>query len=417
MPAPSSFPMPSDSDSSTTHARPPRAAPPLTSMPSTPGPQVPGGYPRNSVVFADNKWDHRGGTDSDVGLLTAAKAYLPDVEKAKGLLPPTVASYFPQTTGAPSGSASTHRIAAANSNLAVHTPYPLATDGSVVSNFSTHAYAGSGSSRSSTPVPSEAHADAECGENPEGERPPSEASTAAPIPPSPPAEERRRTQLIDHGVVPVPSSTSRPTLSPPAADSNSSGSGSGSGSTATPSTAPSSPAPPHSPGSPKTPSAFVRWASRRTSSKTSHVRSASASTPAASPPSAFSARASLDSAPTSSASAPPSAFAKPASGADSPASSPSRKASLLRALRPGRVRDSSPTSSQPPVSASPTSAPTPTKSAPSAPPSSFTAPNAASSPTKYEFTPLQDTPAPPSRRASLLRTLRALREGAFHRGT
>ncbi|KAF7362735.1 hypothetical protein MVEN_00622800 [Mycena venus] len=65
-------------------ARPPKP-PALTSMPSTPGPEVPGGYPRNSVVFATNKWDRPSSKGkSGPGLLAATKAYLP----------PAVASYF-----------------------------------------------------------------------------------------------------------------------------------------------------------------------------------------------------------------------------------------------------------------------------------------------------------------------------------
>ncbi|KAJ6592592.1 hypothetical protein B0H19DRAFT_1055299 [Mycena capillaripes] len=66
-------------------ARPPKA-PELTSMPSTPGPQPPGGYPRNSVVFATNQWDHSAETGKP-GLLAATKAHLPQAVAA--FLPPS----------------------------------------------------------------------------------------------------------------------------------------------------------------------------------------------------------------------------------------------------------------------------------------------------------------------------------------
>ncbi|KAF7300343.1 hypothetical protein HMN09_00917600 [Mycena chlorophos] len=38
--------------------------PQLASHPSSPGLDIPGGYPRNSVVYADNKWDRAGGVFS-----------------------------------------------------------------------------------------------------------------------------------------------------------------------------------------------------------------------------------------------------------------------------------------------------------------------------------------------------------------
>ncbi|KAJ7723062.1 hypothetical protein B0H16DRAFT_344136, partial [Mycena metata] len=119
-------------------ARPPKA-PPMTSMPSTPGPDVPGGYPRNSTVFASNQWDKNAKSKSKPGLFAAAKNYLP----------PAVASYLPKSgaTPTPNGLA----------------PPPLNRDGStgaVSDNFSTRAYAGSGSSRDvgtplATPLPSD----------------------------------------------------------------------------------------------------------------------------------------------------------------------------------------------------------------------------------------------------------------------
>ncbi|KAJ7642264.1 hypothetical protein FB45DRAFT_1054522 [Roridomyces roridus] len=124
-------------------ATPRPQAPPLTSVPSTPGLEVPGGYPRNSTVFSNNLWDNNaerkktGGAPSS--FLTAAKNYLPT----------GVASYFPDVPTDPVPTPSTIP------SPGVHTPYPrevppiLNTDGTVASDmgFSTRAYAGSGSSR------------------------------------------------------------------------------------------------------------------------------------------------------------------------------------------------------------------------------------------------------------------------------
>ncbi|KAF7300786.1 hypothetical protein MKEN_01303900 [Mycena kentingensis (nom. inval.)] len=120
--------------------------PPLTTMPSTPGPELPGGYPRDSVVFAGNKWEEVQRKRRD-----GAGSYFPPGLDAKSLLPGAVASYFPSGR------------TAQGSSSAPSTPgpypysYPLNTDGSVASNFSTRAFAGSSmrGSGSTTPVPSE----------------------------------------------------------------------------------------------------------------------------------------------------------------------------------------------------------------------------------------------------------------------
>ncbi|KAJ7176329.1 hypothetical protein C8R43DRAFT_557263 [Mycena crocata] len=129
-----------DSGSPSAFAHPPKA-PPLTSMPSTPGPEVPGGYPRNSVVFATNKWDHRSGL--------TAKA--PSQPKSQG---PAGASYFPPQ---PSSSSASPSLAARGNNSYTPSPpgftpyvYPLPTDSSAIStnsNFSTEAHADTDSSR------------------------------------------------------------------------------------------------------------------------------------------------------------------------------------------------------------------------------------------------------------------------------
>ncbi|KAJ7467566.1 hypothetical protein FB451DRAFT_1482873 [Mycena latifolia] len=358
----SSFNMASDS----TEAQPrPAKAPPLTSMPSSPGLEVPGGYPRNSVVFAGNKWDHG---DRQAPLLAAAKTYLPAVPppiaKAKAYLPPAVASYFPSTEATPTSDG--------NGNLSVPAPYPMNTDGSAASDFSTRAYVGSGSSRGTlTPVPSDFHSGSmqgapstpgEHSHSPSGssealQRPVSDASTGATSapPPSPPAEEHRRTQLIDPGVVPLPSVApfvsalvpTHPTVatSPSAhAASPSASSSSGSASTSSPSTASTMTTPPSSPASAKSPSGFARWASLR---RAPGSKAASPPSKGSAPPSAFAKsahRASADS-----PSSPPSAFAKSATGrasldapptyqftpmAQSEAEAPpKRRASLLRTLR------------------------------------------------------------------------------------
>ncbi|KAJ7073190.1 hypothetical protein C8F01DRAFT_270082 [Mycena amicta] len=110
-----------------TQQRPPK--PPLTSMPSTPGPEFPGGYPRNSVVFAENKWDRKG---------------------------PGAGSYFPDQ---PLSSSQTSTPNATAPSTPSANSYPLNTDGSVSSNLSTRALAGSSPAASSrgtlTPVPSD----------------------------------------------------------------------------------------------------------------------------------------------------------------------------------------------------------------------------------------------------------------------
>ncbi|KAJ7048223.1 hypothetical protein C8F01DRAFT_1193816 [Mycena amicta] len=112
-----------------------RPKPPLTSMPSTPGPEVPGGYPRNSVVFAENKWDRKGGIMS----------YFPGA-----------GSYFPDQ---PISSSQTSTPNASAPSTPSGNSYPLNTDGSVASNLSTRAVAGSSPAASSrgtlTPVPSD----------------------------------------------------------------------------------------------------------------------------------------------------------------------------------------------------------------------------------------------------------------------
>ncbi|KAJ7857475.1 hypothetical protein B0H14DRAFT_691264 [Mycena olivaceomarginata] len=51
-------------------ARPPKP-PALASIPSTPGPELPGGYPRNSVVFANNQWDRSTAPKKKRGLLAS----------------------------------------------------------------------------------------------------------------------------------------------------------------------------------------------------------------------------------------------------------------------------------------------------------------------------------------------------------
>ncbi|KAJ7467560.1 hypothetical protein FB451DRAFT_1482862 [Mycena latifolia] len=153
-----------------------------------------------------------------------------------------------------------------NGNLSVRTPYPMNIDGSATNDFSARAYAVRGTL---TPVQST--------------RPPrrgpfhcygplSDASTGATsaAPPSPPAEKHRHTQLIDPGVVPLPSVApfvsalvpTHPTVatSPSAhAASPSVSSSSGSGSVSSPSTASTMTTPPSSPASVKSPSGFARW--------------------------------------------------------------------------------------------------------------------------------------------------------------
>ncbi|KAJ6580020.1 hypothetical protein DFH09DRAFT_1444392 [Mycena vulgaris] len=350
------------------HPRPPRA-PPLTSTPSTPGLEVPGGYPRNSVVFSSNKWDNRGAQAPGPGLLAAAKNYLPSVPapiaNAKAYLPPAVASYFP-----PASEANTARVAKANSNLSVHTPYPINTDGSAASDFSTRAYAGSGSSRANlTPTqgdfsapsaspPSTPGAHSHSNPSTSGVdadstgRPLPDASTA---PTAAPHDEGHRTQLIDSGVQPLPATEllpSVPSSSPAHAASPSNSNSTSSSSTPSSSSMNTPPSSSASATSAKPPgSGFVRWASRslskrspasKTSSPPSAFARASADSPS-SPPSAFAApaRASLDSSPSAPPSAPAAFKLTPMDTSTPP---PKRRASLLRTLRgeatvfAGRVR-------------------------------------------------------------------------------
>ncbi|KAJ7263592.1 hypothetical protein B0H12DRAFT_1230888 [Mycena haematopus] len=114
-------------------------------MPSTPGPQVPGGYPRDSVVFGTNQWDHSTAPTAQSSLFSTAKTYL---SAPKAYLPPAVASYFP----AQADSSNTSDSSTPTGSPA-HTP--LHTDGSIASDFSTHAHAGRGSSRSASLTPTE----------------------------------------------------------------------------------------------------------------------------------------------------------------------------------------------------------------------------------------------------------------------
>ncbi|KAJ7686342.1 hypothetical protein B0H17DRAFT_1136895 [Mycena rosella] len=379
------------SDSTSAHPRPLKA-PPLKSLISTPGFEVPGGYPRDSTVFAGNKWDNR---DAQPGMLAAAKTYLPGIQapsaNAKAHLPPAVASYFPAASTSSDSVSSSYRIAHANSNPNVHTPYPINTDGSITSTFSTHAYAGSDRG-TITPIPSSPT-----------------PSTPRERTPSPPAEERRRTQLIDPGVVPLPGaapagpaedrrrlqlidpgvtpvpispvlSSNRPSLNsptahvaPPSAASTSSGSALASdastpSTSSTLSTAPSSPASASSHKRP--PSRFVRWVSGTKRSSLPAVAKTS------SPPSAFAksspARASLDS-----PSSPPSAIAKSTPTHASGYSSSSPPSAFTKPARTS-AENASPSSSGPPAT--------------------------------YKFTPMEPgdaAPTPPAkRRTSLLRALR-----------
>ncbi|KAJ7726164.1 hypothetical protein DFH07DRAFT_1001890 [Mycena maculata] len=236
----------------------PLKAPPVNTMPSTPGPQFPGGYPRNSVVFATNKWDHAGQEKDNTqgsSLLATAKTY---VAAPAAYLPSAVTSYFPDVS-ASNASSSTNSDSDTTSNadgspntIGVHTPYPrdgppLNTDGSmsVASDFSTRMYAGSGSSHALTSVQSDFPAssaasdsdtytmsDARAQQHPDpGSAPSSPSSETAPPAVSAPPAAADATPL---------SSTASP--SPISSASTPSGSGSNASG---PSTAPSSP------GSPK----------------------------------------------------------------------------------------------------------------------------------------------------------------------
>ncbi|KAJ6592553.1 hypothetical protein B0H19DRAFT_1224473 [Mycena capillaripes] len=274
-------------------ARLPRV-PPLVSVPSTPGPELPGGYPRNSVIFSTNQWDHstakneKPATKSNgtSGLLAATKAYLP----------PTVASYFPlgaDASNTTSSSSSSNDTLSPRPGSAGHTPgVALHTPGSVTSDsdFSTRAYAGSSSSRAaSTPTQGdfpptfpnpESNGDpdpaVDAGSNtwhsdphssPDTTESNSASTAATTIDPTDSAPNDRH---VDPGVVPIPSvapfasvltSTGRtprdrrpaesnspdavPTAASPASPKFSNSSGSASNTTA--STAPSSPSSPTSP--------------------------------------------------------------------------------------------------------------------------------------------------------------------------
>ncbi|KAJ7827094.1 hypothetical protein B0H13DRAFT_2374010 [Mycena leptocephala] len=236
--------------------RPPKA-PPLTSMPSTPGPQVPGGYPRNSVVFSTNEWDRA---------------------------PPQITQSSNTTT-----SLSDYLSPAAHAHLAGHTPgVALHTDGSTsaASDFSTRTYAGSGGtltptqghgdlpspglSSGSNPRASEFESGAGSTSNTSGvdstansdldQRRTSTATAMAAATTVDSATDARRVDPLPSvapissmltstvsrpapAAVPQPNSTTTPT-SPASPPSSGSGSGSGFSSNASASTAPSSPASP-----------------------------------------------------------------------------------------------------------------------------------------------------------------------------
>ncbi|CAK5282045.1 unnamed protein product [Mycena citricolor] len=138
--------------------RPPQA--PLLSSRVSNGPDFPGGYPRDSVVFATNAWEKpaknpQGAAASEangMGLLSTAKSYLP-----QNLNIGNPASYFSSAHISAPESKKTEGTGPYKDSL--HTPHPpsLNTDGTVYSDFSTRAFLGS--SRSTTPVPSDvAHA-------------------------------------------------------------------------------------------------------------------------------------------------------------------------------------------------------------------------------------------------------------------
>ncbi|KAJ7467587.1 hypothetical protein FB451DRAFT_1482902 [Mycena latifolia] len=369
-------------DSTIAHARPPK--PPLTSIPSSPGLDVPGGYPRNSTVFAGNKWE-RGGTgtggDGGSGFLAAAKAYLPGVAppiaEAKGSLPPKVASYFPPV------STSLDRIAAANANKAVHTPYPLNTDGSATSELS--AYSDSGTptptpsefppvtstfnaqeqeqeALPSTPEAQEAHPTTPGASKPAVESAPAPATTS----PLVPVTEDPRTELVDLTVSSPTTSTSSPEQLPSSSSATSSPRKSISVLplvTHPPLTSP--------PAAVVSPSASTS-ASSSSGSDANTLNSGMLSTPPTSPDS-------------------------PASPSASPVKSPSgRFASGL--ARFASLRRSPAPSSPPSAFAKSTTA------SPSFP--SGRASLESSTPPVYTFTPIEEATPPPKRRTSLLRTLR-----------
>ncbi|KAJ7827086.1 hypothetical protein B0H13DRAFT_2680511 [Mycena leptocephala] len=352
-------------------ARPPKA-PPLTSMPSTPGPQVPGGYPRNSVVFSANQWDRappqtQSQTEAKTGFLAATKAYLP----------PAVASYFPTQSSNTTTSSSEFLSPAANS--AGDTPgVALHTDGSTssASNFSTRAYAGSGSSRGTlTPTQGQgafptgsdsgstftmSGVDSTANSDPDQRRTSTatatttpttvdstlgpEARRVEPLPSVAPFASVLTSAVARPAPAPAPQPNSTRALDPPAATTTpaspaSSGSGSGSGfsSNASASTAPSSPAS-HEKGFSASVKRFASLRTRRGEKGTGKGAGTGA------PPSAFGGAghvrgSSLDTTTASGADSP-----DDANPHVTPTEKLSRRASLLRTLRgeasvlAGRVR-------------------------------------------------------------------------------
>ncbi|KAJ7734354.1 hypothetical protein DFH07DRAFT_844896 [Mycena maculata] len=268
------------------HPRPLKA-PPLNTVPSTPGPEFPGGYPRNSVVFATNKWDHADQQKDNTqgsSLLATAKTY---VAAPAAYLPSAVTSYFPDVSVSNASSSSstdsdtdtTPNADGSPNTVGVHTPYPRAgpplnTDGSmsVASDFSTRAYAGSGSSRGLTSVQSDFPAssaasdsdtytmsDARAQQHPyagNASSPPS-SETAPPAVSEPPATAdvtplpsvapfatllASNTKPHPAPTTTPPGQTASPSPIPPAYPSTPSGSGSNASGPSTP---------PSSPGSPK----------------------------------------------------------------------------------------------------------------------------------------------------------------------
>ncbi|KAJ6626703.1 hypothetical protein B0H10DRAFT_1941706 [Mycena sp. CBHHK59/15] len=288
--------------------------PPLLSLPSTPGPQLPGSYPRNSVVFQDNHYAAQG--TSGAGLFAAAKNLIP----AK-LIPPAVASYFPTQHPASENTATSNDSSAPSTPGQGHAfnTDELHRDGSVTSNFSTHSYAGSGSSRSRdtlTPMGasmsrtptgaftlgagSEAatsHSQpASAPDTEEKSLPPPPGLNLEPVAPVPASAE----PMQPAPAVPAPTSTSTSTPAPPPMTS---------ADTPPPSSAKAADAPP------RRSVTFLRSLRRRprgsATDNATTVRGASLDTPAS--PTLTSARSGSASTPPSSISSAPSAFAKPAS--------------------------------------------------------------------------------------------------------
>ncbi|KAF8214850.1 hypothetical protein K438DRAFT_2008965 [Mycena galopus ATCC 62051] len=267
----------------TSTAAPPRA-PPLTTMPSTPGPEFPGGYPRNSVVFGTNQWDHSTSAPKEQsgngGLFATAKTYL---AAPTAYLPPAVASYFPVQSDASNNTSST--ASSTPTGSPGHTPVVgLPTDSST---FSTHAQGGRGSSRgssaTSTPLPTPGEQRVTFDSQPPTIIPDTvpdvadPAPASKPLPPAPVVNSPPASKAADPGVVPLPSvapfssvltstgrtapilnsnSTSDPSSTPnppvaalpptsPTSISSASTPSAYSTTSASPSTAPSSPASPH----------------------------------------------------------------------------------------------------------------------------------------------------------------------------